>query len=202
MKKKHIEFYYDFGSPNAFLVHSIIEKIENKTGYKTKYIPVLLGGIFKLTNNIAPYIAYKNVKNKLEYQSIEFNRFVKKHAIKFNHNIHFPLRTVELMRAAVFFEGRRDYKKFINTIFKHSWSEPKKLDDLKILQEVLENNNFSFSEIFKAINSQKIKNKLKENTNLAVEKGIFGTPSFIIKNQLFFGKDSICDLEDYLLSIK
>ena len=202
MKKKHIEFYYDFGSPNAFLVHSIIEKIENKTGYKTKYIPVLLGGIFKLTNNIAPYIAYKNVKNKLEYQSIEFNRFVKKHAIKFNHNIHFPLRTVELMRAAVFFEGRRDYKKFINTIFKHSWSEPKKLDDLKILQEVLENNNFSFSEIFKAINSQKIKNKLKENTNLAVEKGIFGTPSFIIKNQLFFGKDSICDLQDYLLSIK
>ncbi len=202
MTKKIFEFYFDFGSPNAFLVHSIIEKIENKTGFKTKYIPVLLGGIFKLTNNVAPYIAFKGIKNKLKYQSIEFNRFVKKHNIEFNDNINFPLRTVELMRAAVFFEGRQDYKKFINTIFQHTWSKPKKMDDIEILKKVLENNQFSFSEILNGINSEEIKNKLKENTSLAVEKGVFGTPSFLIKNQLFFGKDSIHDLEDYLLSIK
>ncbi len=202
MTNKEFEFYYDFGSPNAFLVHSVIKKIENKTGFKTIYTPVLLGGIFKLTNNVAPYIAYKEVKNKLKYQSIEFNRFVKKHDIKFNDNANFPLRTVELMRAAVFFKGKQDYEKFINIIFHHTWVEPKKIDDLEILKNVLEDNNLSFAEIFNAINSEEIKNKLKENTDLAVEKGIFGTPSFLIRNQLFFGKNSICDLEDFLLSIK
>ena len=200
MKKKKFEFYYDFGSPNSFLIHSIIEKIEKKTGWKALYKPVLLGGIFKLTNNQAPLITFKNVRNKTEYIKKEINRFVRIHGVQYKWNKDFPLRTVELMRTAVFLEKSSHYKNFVNKIFFHIWSEPKKLDDPEIFKNIIEELKLSEEKIIHAINTEEIKNKLKEYTKKAVEKGIFGLPSFIIDDELFFGKESIYDLESYISS--
>lgn len=200
MKKKKFDFYYDFGSPNAFLAHSIIKKIEMKTGWEALYKPVLLGGIFKLTNNQAPLISFKNVRNKTEYIKKEINRFIKNHNVLYKWNKDFPLRTVELMRTAVFLEKSPHYKDFVDKIFFHIWSEPKKLDDLEIFKNIIEELKLPEKKIILAINTEEIKNKLKEYTNNAVKKGIFGLPSFMIEDELFFGKESIHDLELHILS--
>ena len=200
IRQNFFEFYYDFGSPNSFLAHCVIDKIEKKTGYKALYKPVLLGGIFRLTNNQPPLIAFKNVKNKILYIKKEINRFVKNHKIKYRMNDNFPLRTVEMMRASVFLENSSHYKEFINTIFFHIWTEPKKMDDYETFKKIIRKSKLPEKEIIDAIKTDNIKNKLKEYTDRAVEKGIFGLPSFVIDKELFFGKNSIYDLEKYLIS--
>ena len=104
-----VEFHFDFGSPNAYFVHKLIPQIEQRTGATFVYVPVLLGGVFKLTNNQAPMVQFKGIKNKLEYQRLETVRFMKKHGLtQFKMNPHFPVNTVQIMRGAVAArDGRR-----------------------------------------------------------------------------------------------
>ncbi len=201
MVKKTFDFYYDFGSPNAFLVHSVLNAIEKKTGYTAVYKPILLGGIFKLTNNQPPLLAFKEVKNKLAYQDIEFKRFIKAKDIEFCFNENFPVNTVRLMRAALFLENSALYKKFINKIFYHMWVLPKKLDEIEIFKKVLNQEGFAADKILEAIETDEVKTALITCTSLAVDRGVFGSPSMFVENEQFFGKDSLYDLENYIKTL-
>ena len=97
-----VEFHFDFGSPNAYLAHKLILGIEQRSGAAFVYVPILLGGVFKLTNNAAPMVQFKDVKNKLAYQRLEFQRFIDMHGLKqFRWNPHFPVNTVQIMRGAI-----------------------------------------------------------------------------------------------------
>ncbi len=192
------KFIFDFGSPKAYLVYNMVPGIEERTGVKADYVPVLLGGIFKSTNNVSPIEAFKTVPAKGKYDDLDTERFVKKHGIDFNFNSHFPINTLNLMRGAVYAQENGFFEDYVKVIFKSMWVDNKKMDELDVIKSVLEENKLPAQRIFEGTQDQNIKSKLIENTAKAVEDGLFGVPSFLIDNELFFGKETLQDVEDLI----
>ena len=134
-----VEFHFDFGSPNAYFVHKLIPQVEQRTGAKFTYVPILLGGVFKLTNNQPPMVQFKDIKNKQDYQRLEIVRFVRKHGLtQFKMNPHFPVNTVQIMRGAVAAELDGQFAKYVDAVFHHMWEEGKKMDDPKVIRAALD----------------------------------------------------------------
>lgn len=195
------EFLFDFGSPNAYLSHLVIPKIEERTGVNFEYIPVLLGGVFKATNNVSPAISLKGIKNKGEYQGIETQRFLKKHDISnYQRNPYFPVNTLQVMRGAIFAKQANIFQQYINEIYRHMWENPKKMDDPETFREALIESKLPADDIMNGINSAEVKGELIQNTNEAVERGVFGSPSFFVDDDLYFGKDKLVEVEEAIVS--
>ncbi len=132
------QFMFDFGSPNAFLSHEAIPAIEKRTGAKFEYVPILLGGIFKATNNKSPAETLAGVKNKREFHALETQRFVKRFAVKpYTMNPFFPVNTLNLMRAAIAAQMEGVFEKYVEAAFHHMWAEPKKMDDPEVAAKAL-----------------------------------------------------------------
>ena len=190
------KFYYDFGSPNSYLSHLIIPKIEKRNKISFDYIPILLGGIFKLTGNVSPFESLRGVKNKAEYLETETNRFLKKHRLtNYTFNPDFPLNTLNLMRGAVFAKSKPYYKEYVDAIFKSMWAIPKKVDEEEIFKTVLTEARLPMDDILQGVRDKNIKDVLIENTNAAVSNGVFGSPTFFVDNEMFFGKDRLWEVE-------
>ena len=194
------KFIFDFGSPKTYLVYKLLPGIEKRTNTKAEYVPVLLGGIFKSTNNVSPIESFKTVPAKGKYDDLDTARFVKKHDIAFNFNSNFPINTLNLMRGAIFAQENSIFDKYVEVVFKSMRVDNKKMDDLEVIQSVFLENGLPVKEIFEGTQDQKIKDKLIKNTNEAVEKGIFGAPSMLVEDELFFGKESLQDVEELILS--
>jgi 2-hydroxychromene-2-carboxylate isomerase len=195
------EFLFDFGSPNAYLSHLVIPRIEKRTGVKFEYIPVLLGGVFKATNNVSPAISLKGIKNKGEYQGIETQRFLKKHDISnYQRNPYFPVNTLQVMRGAIFAKQANIFQQYINEMYRHMWENPKKMDDPETFREALIESKLPADDIINGINSAEVKGELIQNTNEAVERGVFGSPSFFVDDDLYFGKDKLVEVEEAIVS--
>jgi 2-hydroxychromene-2-carboxylate isomerase len=198
-----IKFYFDFGSPNAYLSHLVIPAIEERTGEKFIYTPVLLGGVFKMTNNVSPAISLQGIKNKPEYQQLEMQRFLKKHDIKnFQYNPHFPVNTLQIMRGAMVAQRAGFFEKYINDMYKNMWAEPKKLDDPEVITAVLSESGLPVEDIMKGIQDPSVKQELITNTEAAVTNGVFGSPSFLVGTELYFGKDRLREVEEEIESQK
>ena len=194
------QFLFDFGSPNAFLSHKAIPAIEKRIGVKFEYVPILLGGIFKATNNRSPAEALAGIKNKREFQAIETNRFIKRFQVQpYIWNPHFPVNTLNLMRAAVAAQMEGVFEKYIDAAFHHMWAEPKKMDDPAIALEALAASGLEAKRLFERASEADVKAKLIENTQAAVERGAFGSPTFFVGNEIFFGKEQLRDVEDMVL---
>jgi len=194
------KFIFDFGSPKSYLVYKLVPGIEERTKVKAEYIPVLLGGIFKSINNVSPIEAFKTVPSKGAYDDLDTKRFVKKHDLDFNFNSNFPINTLNLMRGAVYAQENGFFEKYVEVVFKSMWVDNKKMDDIEVIQSVLKENELPTKDIFEGTQDQNVKNKLIENTNYAVEQGAFGAPSFLIDGELFFGKETLQDVEDLIVS--
>ena len=191
-----IEFHFDFGSPNACLSHLVIPKIESRTGTRFDYVPVLLGGVFKLTNNASPAETLAGIKNKREYQEIETRRFLEKNKIEsFKMNPFFPVNTLKIMRGAASLLGTDQFSYYVDEIFKHMWADPKKMDEDEVLMKALQSSQLPEREILESITRPDVKNHLIELTSQSVERGSFGSPTFFVDNEIFFGKDRLQDLE-------
>jgi 2-hydroxychromene-2-carboxylate isomerase len=191
-----VEFHFDFGSPNAYLSHLLIPGIEARTGATFTYVPVLLGGIFKLTNNVSPVVANRDIRNKAEYQKLEMQRFLRAHGIKaFKFNPHFPVNTLQLMRAAVVAEDEGYLKAYADAVFGHMWAEPKKMDEPEIVKAALDQSGFDGTHILARTQEPAIKARLMENTEKSVARGTFGSPTFFIGDEIFFGKDRLGEVE-------
>jgi 2-hydroxychromene-2-carboxylate isomerase len=196
-------FYFDFGSPNAYLAHRVIPGIEAQTGVKFKYVPVLLGGLFKLSGNQAPMTAFANVPLKLAYQRMEMKRFIAKHNLtKFRMNPHFPVNTLGLMRTAVAAEAEGVLASYAEAMFAYMWEAPRKLDDPAILAQSLSDAGLPGERLGHLAQSQEVKDRLLANTQAAHEQGVFGIPSFLVGKELFFGKDTLRDVEEEIESQK
>ncbi len=193
------KFIFDFGSPKTYLVYKLLPGIEKRTNIKAEYVPVLLGGIFKSTNNVSPIESFKTVPAKGKYDDLDTERFVKKHDIAFNFNSNFPINTLNLMRGAIFAQENGIFDKYVEVVFKSMWVDNQKMDDLEVVQSVFLKNKLPVKEIFEGTQDQKIKDKLIKNTSEAVEKGVFGAPSLLVNNELFFGKETLQDVEELLL---
>ena len=191
------EFLFDFGSPNAFLAHKVIPEIEKRTGVKFAYKPVLLGGIFKATGNQSPVQAFGHIKNKLAYEQLETQRFIRKHAIAgFQFNPFFPVNTLNLMRMAVAAQKEGNLPKYMDAIFHHMWIEPKKMDDPEVAIKAFNASGLDAAKLFARAQETEIKAKLIENTQSAVERGAFGSPTFFVGKDMFFGKEQLREVEE------
>jgi 2-hydroxychromene-2-carboxylate isomerase len=191
------QFMFDFGSPNAFLSHEAIPAIEKRTGVKFEYVPILLGGIFKATNNKSPAETLAGVKNKREFHALETERFVKRFKVQpYTWNPFFPVNTLNLMRAAIAAQLEGVFEKYIDAAFHHMWSEPKKMDDPEIALKALTASGIDAAKLFARAQEADVKAKLIENTQSAVERGAFGSPTFFVGNEMFFGKEQLREVEE------
>ncbi len=203
MAEPKVQFLFDFGSPNAYLADLVIPKIEQRTGVKFEYVPILLGGIFKATNNASPAVTLKDVKNKREYAGIETQRFIRKHGItSFKSNPFFPVNTLQLMRGAVAAQAEGVFQPYFKAIYHHMWEAPKKMDDPAVMREALISSGIDADKIIARSQEPAIKNRLIELTQNAVDRGAFGSPTFFVGNEMFFGKDQLRDVEEEILAQK
>lgn len=196
-----VEFVFDFGSPNAYLAHRIIPGIEKRTGAKFEYLPALLGGIFKATNNQSPMTAFGGVKGKLAYEQKETERFMERHGItSFRPNPFFPVNTLQIMRGLVACQLDGNMKPYLDAVLHHMWEAPKKMDDPAVIRAALLESGLDADRILKRTQDQDVKTRLIENTESAVGRGAFGIPTFFLGSEMFFGKDRLRDVEEAILA--
>ena len=195
-----VEFHFDFGSPNAYLAHLVIPQIERRTGAKFAYVPVLLGGVFKLTGNRSPAESLAGIKNKPEYERLETERFLKRHGItRYRRNPFFPVNSLAIMRGAVAAQRLCIYERYIDEIYCHMWAEPKKLDDPEVLRGALIEAGFDAGRLLALSQTDEVKNELRANTERSVARGTFGSPTFFVGDDIYFGKDRLRDVEEAIL---
>lgn len=191
------QFLFDFGSPNAYLSHKVIPAIEKRTGVTFEYVPILLGGVFKATNNKSPAETLAGIKNKREFMELETQRFLKRFNVKpYVWNPNFPVNTLMLMRGAIAAQAEGVFEKYVEAGFHHMWEEPKKMDDPEVLGKALTASGLDAAKLFARAQEPEIKNKLLENTQAAVARGAFGSPTFFVGDEMFFGKEQLREVEE------
>src|SRR5262249_21941718 len=198
-----VEFLFDFGSPNAYLSHLVIPAIEKRQGVKFEYVPILLGGVFKLTGNRSPAEANAGIKNKGAYQQLETERFIRQHGIaRYSPNPFFPVNTLMLMRGAVAARKLGIFEHYVDEIYRHMWADPKKLDDPAILRGALIDSHLPADKLFELVQTSEVKDALLAQTQRAVERGTFGSPTFFVDDEIYFGKDRLRDVEEAIAARK
>jgi 2-hydroxychromene-2-carboxylate isomerase len=193
------QFLFDFGSPNAYLSHKVIPAIEKRTGVTFEYVPILLGGVFKATNNKSPAETLAGIKNKREFMELETRRFLKRFNVKpYVWNPNFPVNTLMLMRGAIAAQAEGMFETYVEAAFHHMWEEPKKMDDPEVLGKALTASGLDAAKLFARAQESEIKNKLLENTQAAVARGAFGSPTFFVGDEMFFGKEQLREVEELI----
>ncbi|HLL27500.1 MAG TPA: 2-hydroxychromene-2-carboxylate isomerase [Xanthobacteraceae bacterium] len=195
-----VEFHFDFGSPNAYLSHIVLPEIERRTGASFEYVPILLGGVFKATNNRSPIEAFKDIKNKLSYERLETKRFIAKHGIsRFKMNPFFPVNTLALMRGAIAAQEEDLLKPYVDAVFSAMWAEPQKMDDPEVIRTALDAAGLPGAKLVARTQEQTVKDKLAKSTEASVLRGTFGSPTFFVGEEIFFGKDKLRDVEEEIV---
>ncbi|HBJ94195.1 2-hydroxychromene-2-carboxylate isomerase [Ponticaulis sp.] len=193
---KTVDFIFDFGSPNAYLSYKVLPAILERTGAKMKLIPSLLGGIFKATNNQSPMMAFGGVKGKLEYENLETRRFIKKHGLTaFKMNPHFPVNTLTLMRGAIYAEREGFLDAYVEAGLKAMWEDGQKMDDPEVFVSVMTDAGLDGAAILAATQEPDVKAGLIANTEAAVSRGAFGIPTFFVGDEMYFGKNTLGEVE-------
>ncbi len=197
MTSPTVQFLFDFGSPNAYLCHKVIPEIEARTGIRFEYVPVLLGGLFKLANNRSPMEAFAGIPNKLAYDRLEMKRFISKHKLDlFRFNPHFPVNTLTIMRGAVAAKQLGMFEPYVNAIYAGMWEEGLNLSDPTVIHATLAKHSIHAEPLLQAIQSAEVKSALLDNTQKAFDRGAFGSPTFFVGQEIFFGKDRLRDVEE------
>jgi 2-hydroxychromene-2-carboxylate isomerase len=195
-----VEFLFDFGSPNAYLSDLVIPEIERRTAVKFDYVPVLLGGIFKATGNVSPAESLRGIKNKREFMIVEMERFIRRHNITtFRQNPFFPVNTLMLMRGAVAAQFEGLFEPYVRAGFHHMWEEPKKMDDPEVFRAAFTASGLDADRLMARAQQDDVKKRLLELTTDAVNRGAFGSPTFFVGKEMFFGKDQLRDVEQSIV---
>ena len=184
---KTFEFYFDFGSPYSFLAHEQIKKIEKENTIKIKYMPILLGALLKLAG-LKPHV---DIPIKGKYMVRDCKLCAEKNNIEFKFNNYFPIITLNLMRCALVAEKKELARNFINKVFDAIWKDGLNLNDNIIVEQLLKNLDINPKTFLIEALDPKIKDELKKRTDDASEKGIFGAPSFVVNNKIFWGQDRL-----------
>tara|TARA_B100000767_G_scaffold255888_1_gene262496 strand:+ start:124 stop:711 length:588 start_codon:yes stop_codon:yes gene_type:complete len=184
---KSFDFYFDFVSPYSFLAHKEIRKIEKKNSIKIKYKPILLGGLHNLHGIKAPAFIPAKAKHMIR----DCKLIAEKNKISFKFNSYFPIRSLNLMRGVLVAEEDNFKKYYIDNIFNTIWQDGLNMNDENIVQKVLKNLNANPKTFLLRSTSSSIKDSLKKITNEAYEKSIFGAPTFVVNNKVFWGQDRI-----------
>ena len=186
---KTVEFYFDLGSPATYLAYTQLPKICAQTDSQLNYIPILLGGVFKATGNASP----ATIPAKGAYMFQDLDRYARRYGVPLKFNPNFPINTLMLMRAVTGMQLRHPerFQAFIDCLFQAIWVEGRNLDDLATVATVLTQNGFDPTEVLALTADEEVKTALKNNTEKAVQRGVFGAPSMFVDNQMFFGQDRL-----------
>ena len=184
---KPLEFYFDFISPYSFLAHKQIRKIENNESIKVIYKPVLLGGLHNLHGIKAPAF----IPAKAKHMVRDCKLIAEKNNIRFKFNSYFPIRSLNLMRGVLVAEEDNVKKYYIDNIFNTIWQDGLNMNDVIVIQKILQNLNINPKTFLLRTTSSLIKDLLRKKTNEAYEKGVFGAPTFVVNNKIFWGQDRI-----------
>jgi 2-hydroxychromene-2-carboxylate isomerase len=198
-----VEFHFDFGSPNAYLAHLVVPEIERRSGVKFEYVPILLGGVFKLTNNRSPAEKLAGIKNRLEYEQLELRRFIRRHGItQFTWNPFFPVNTLLTMRGAVAAHMDGVFERYVDAVFKAMWAYQKNMSEADVAAAVLQQAGLDGARLMARTQEPEVKERLLKNTEASVARGTFGSPTFFVGEEIFFGKDKLRDVEDEIARAK
>jgi 2-hydroxychromene-2-carboxylate isomerase len=186
---KTVEFFFDLGSPATYLAYTQLPKICAQTESQLIYIPILLGGVFKATGNASP----ATIPAKGRYMFQDLDRYARRYSVPLKFNPHFPINTLMLMRAVTGMQLRQPqrFQAFIDCLFHALWVDGRSLDDLATVASVLTQNGFDPDEILALTADEAVKAALKDNTEKAVQRGVFGAPSMLVEGELFFGQDRL-----------
>ena len=196
---KTLELIFDFGSPNAYLCMKALPELLDRTGADLTITPCLLGGIFKATGNKAPMVQYADAPAKLAYENLEMRRFIERHGLtKFRINPHFPVNTLTIMRGAIVAEDEGVLDDYVDAVNRAMWEDGLKMDDPEVIAAYLSANGFDGPALLARTQEPAIKAKLAQNTEAAVARGAFGIPTFFVRDEMFFGKDRLAQVEEAL----
>jgi 2-hydroxychromene-2-carboxylate isomerase len=186
---KTVDFYFDFGSPAAYLAFTQLPQLCVDTGASLVYKPMLLGGVFQATGNHSP----ATIVAKGKYTFVDFARFAKRYGVPLNTNPNFPINTLMLMRAAVGLQMRNDprFGEFLQIIFTAIWVDAKNMNDPATVGAVLQAAGFDAMAMLALTNDQAVKDQLKIATQEAIDRGIFGAPTLFVGDQMFWGQDRL-----------
>lgn len=192
----NVEFHFDFGSPNAYLANLVIPAIEKRRGVRFAYVPVLLGGVFKATGNVSPAVSLRGIKNKGEYAVLETQRFLSRHGItRYAANPFFPVNTLQIMRGAIAAQRIGCFERYVEEVYRHMWADPKKMDEPEVIRAALLESGLPADRLLALADDPDVKRTLRTNTEASVARGVFGSPSFFVGGELFFGKDRLDEVE-------
>ena len=195
---KKFEFLFDFGGPNSYLAHKVLPEICARTGAEAIYVPILLGGLFKLTNNQAPLIRYAETPAKRSYEMLEFDRFVKAHRLPFKMNPHFPINSLHLMRGAVAAQHLGCFMPYVDTIMAAMWEDGANTGDPAVVKNVLDKAGLDSTALLAKADDAHVKAELVANTEQAAARGAFGVPTFFVGDDMFWGKERLAQLAEAL----
>ena len=199
MNRVTIQFLFDFGSPNAYLCHKVIPAFEARTGAKFEYVPVLLGGLFKLANNRSPGEAYAGIPNKLAYERLEMSRFIARHGLdRFRFNPFFPVNTLKIMRGACAAQKLGCFEKYVDVVYAAMWEQEKNMAEDDVILATLAAGGLDGPALMATAQEADVKQKLLANTEAAHARGAFGSPTFFLGDQMWFGKERLRDIEEVI----
>lgn len=190
-----IEFLFDFGSPNAYFCHRVIPGLAAREGARFDYVPILLGGVFKATGNVSPMQAFAGVPAKLAYSSREMERFARLHGLTaYRRNPHFPVNTLGVMRGA--FAARRTgvFEAYVDAVFAAMWEQGLRMDDPDVVVAALDAAGLDGAGLMTLAQTPEVKAELVASTTAAVERGCFGSPTFFVGEEMWFGKEHLPDV--------
>lgn len=190
-----VEFLFDFGGPNSYLAYKMLPGLCARTGAEIVYVPILLGGLFKLTNNQAPMMRYAETPAKQKYEMLEFQRFVKAHEIPFNMNPRFPLNRLYVMRGAVAAQRLDCLVPYVDAVMTAMWHDKADLGDLDVVRDILDKANLDSAALLALAEDPEVKAELMANTEAAAKRGAFGVPTFFVGDEMFWGKERLGQVE-------
>lgn len=197
------EFLFDVGSPNAYLCHKVIPTIEARSGVRFAYVPILLGGLFKLANNRSPMEAFADIPNKRAYDARDMARFIAKHGLSaYRFNPHFPVNTLKIMRGACAAQALGCFARYVDLVFAAMWEQGRNMADDAEIAAVLTAGGLDAPAILAKSQEPEVKAALLANTERAHARGAFGSPSFFVGDELWFGKERLRDVEDALVAVR
>jgi 2-hydroxychromene-2-carboxylate isomerase len=195
-----VQFLFDFGSPNAYLCHKVIPAIEQRTGVKFEYVPILLGGLFKLSQNRSPAEAFAGIANKQAYEKLEVQRFIERHTLdRFQRNPHFPVNTLQIMRCAVAAQKQGNFKPYVDAMYEAMWEHGRNMNDQAEIISVLNATGMDAGSLLETSQQPDVKGQLITNTQSAFDRGAFGSPTFFVEHEIFFGKDRLREIEEEIV---
>lgn len=184
---KQVEFFFDFGSPTSYLAWTQLPQIVEAAGAQIVWRPMLLGGVFKASGNQSPI----SIPAKGRYMLQDLARFARRYDVPLAFNPHFPINTLALMRGAAGYLGSEQFQPYVQAVFEALWVQQQNLGDPEVIAAVLNAAGLDAAEFERLISDEAVKQRLKDNTEEALQRGVFGAPTFFVGSEMFFGQDRL-----------